>query len=749
MNGQQPPPSPSWQDEARLATLLTWLAAAIALFVATSGPIAYFWLSFEGESKECALAARLHATFVTQAISVGEDDWRPQVAGLLDAELSPSLLPETRSIRDGSGWSVSSGDQRLAGPLLSRSAPLFRQEGTVGEVVISRSLLPLVNETLIVAVLGALLGLAIYASLRVLPLRLLRRTLAALRQRETQAREEAEEQLRVIFENASEGIVLFAEDGSIVSCNPAAVRMFGYPPEALAGMPLERLLQLPAGDGAPPFALQPCETLALRRDAGTFPVDLSFNRSHAGGELRHIAIIRDITERKEVEARLSYLANFDSLTGLPNRTLFRDRLAQAMERARRSGQPLALMFLDLDRFKTINDSLGHDAGDELLKQVADSLGHCLRRTDSLAFAGSTVSRLGGDEFTILAEIRQVPADAAHIAERVLAALRNPFQIRDHEVYISTSVGIVIYPKDGTDLDGLLKQADVAMYRAKELGRNTYQFYTDDLDAQAAERMTLEASLRHAQSRGEFTLHYQPKADLESGAVTGVEALLRWHRPGQPTIGPDKFVPILEETGLILAVGTWLMRHACEQMMEWRSQGLPALKLAVNLSALQLRQPDLGERIAAIIAETGINPASLEIELTESMLMDDSATSLRVLSSLSAMGIGLAIDDFGTGHSSLSYLKRFNVDTLKIDRSFVRNIPDIQEDNAIASAVVALAKSLNLQVVAEGVETAAQADFLRQLRCDQMQGYLLSRPLPADALPAWLHQRPALPPARPH
>ncbi len=463
------------------------------------------------------------------------------------------------------------------------------------------------------------------------------------------------------------------------------------------------------------------------------------------GSHQRICIIRDITERKQHEARLSHMANFDSLTGLPNRSQFRERLQHAMARSRRSGRLLALMFLDLDRFKAINDSLGHDIGDKLLQRVGKLIGECVRESDSVTrlldtLSATEVFRLGGDEFTVLLEDLNGAEPAALVAQRILDAMAQPIQIGEHELYISTSIGITLYPRDDNDLDGLIKQADLAMYRSKELGRDTFHFFNQELNAAAIERHHLEGLLRHALERNEYLLHYQPTVCLVDGRVTGVEALLRWHRPGQAVVNPDRFVPILEETGLIVPVGLWVLRTACEQMMRWQRQGMRPINLAVNLSARQFRQGDLIEQIAQVLLSTGFAPARLELELTESMLVDDSETVVRIMSRLGAMGVRIAIDDFGTGHSSLSYLKRFDVDTLKIDRSFVRDTPDDPEDSAIAIAVVALGHGLRLSVVAEGVETQAQADFLRAQGCDEMQGYLIAQPADADEFAQWFAQR---------
>ena len=420
--------------------------------------------------------------------------------------------------------------------------------------------------------------------------------------------------------------------------------------------------------------------------------------------------------------------------------LFRDRLSQAMERARRGQRSMSLMFIDLDRFKVVNDSLGHEVGDLLLRHVAELLNDCLRAVDTVARHANdgtfTVSRLGGDEFTLIVE--GVGADqSAVIAQRILTALAAPFMHAGQEIYISASIGISLYPADDSDLDGLIRHTDMAMYRSKDRGRDTYTFYSDDMNASVLARLELEASLRHALERDEFVLHYQPKADLRTGAITGVEALIRWNRPGSPMVAPDVFITALENTGLIVPVGAWVIRTACVEVASWDKIGVAPLSLAVNLSARQFRQAELPQIIAEALQLSGLAAGRLEIELTEGLLMEDNVLSATVLAAFSKMGLRVAIDDFGTGHSSLSYLKRFSVDTLKIDRSFVRDTPDDPEDCAITTAIVALAHSLKLKVVAEGVETKDQLAFLRGLGCDEMQGYLLSRPLPPAQLVSWL------------
>ena len=550
-----------------------------------------------------------------------------------------------------------------------------------------------------------------------------------------------------LFENSASGLLTCGRDGKVLLCSPVAASLLASTPQAVCAKSIDHWLALLVDFSQPVGPLLACgqwETLAQRADGSEFPVELTVSETVLDGTSQFILILRDITDRKLTQERLSFLANFDSLTGLPNRMLFRDRLEQAMARARRSSEPMALMFLDLDHFKVINDSLGHEVGDELLRRVADLLRGCLRSVDSLARAEAgetfTVSRLGGDEFTVIAEHLSSAEDAAHIARRILDALESPIHLFEHELHVSASIGISMYPSDDTDQDGLVRHTDMAMYRAKAMGRGTFSFFSEELSAEVAARLLLESQLRRALERHEFVLHYQPKANLETGIVTGVEALIRWNAPGRGLVPPDRFIRVLEDSGLILPVGAWAIRTACAELATWDRAGLPPLSLAVNLSARQFRQPYLARFIEDALSETGIDPKRLEIELTESMLMEDNEATNGVLAALAAMGVRVAMDDFGTGHSSLSYLKRFDIDTLKIDRSFVSELPQDPEDKAIATAIVAMGHSLHMKVVAEGVETEAQAQCLRELGCDEMQGYLLSRPMPPAALMAWVRQR---------
>ena len=557
-------------------------------------------------------------------------------------------------------------------------------------------------------------------------------------------RDEAERHVRGVLEHVSDGLIICDAAGRVLMVNAAAAGLLAEAPPALAGRLVTDRVKQSAAGSAQRFSLYSGDAEIALGSQIPRPVELRVAPMDGSHHRLWMVTLRDVSDRHHAQERLAYMANYDSLTGLPNRVLFRDRLAQAMARAERSGRPMALMFLDLDRFKLINDSLGHEAGDRLLQHVARTLTHCLRNVDSVTRQVDcdpfTLSRLGGDEFTVIAESMEGPEEATMIASRMLEALSEPFSIGDQEVVVSASVGISMYPTDDVDLDGLIRHTDMAMYRSKSLGRSTYSFYSDDLNAAATARMALEGSLRHALERNEFQLYFQPKASLTTGKITGVEALLRWHCPGQGMVPPDRFISVLEDTGMILPVGAWVIRAACAQLAEWDCMGLPPLKMAVNLSARQFRHLHLASLVEDSLRENYIDPQRLEIELTESLLMEDTDATRNMFESFARMGVRLAIDDFGTGHSSLSYLKRFNIDTLKIDRSFVQALPGSGEDAAITTAVIAMARSMNLNVVAEGVETPAQAQMLRELGCDEIQGYLLGRPMSATDLALWLDDR---------
>lgn len=744
---RQPAPRVRVRGEARVVRAVTWAAAAIALLVVTAVPASIFWVTWRAQVQDTAITARLHAAFVTQALNRSQSDWQRDVIGLLDDPLVESGLPERRQIVDSKGRVVTENTGPLPGPTVVAHVPLTLADlSVVGDVVLTRSLRPLLADALLVMLISAAVGAAIYLTLQVLPVKALKRALQALAGEQERSRRELEQYANVLFERAIDGILVFDAQGIVQSCNPRAAQMLGTVPERVRNTPLGQWIELPRPDADQPVAIGQFDTHA-RRSSGdgieTFPCEITISALPLRANTEYyLGNLRDLTERRQAEHRQMRLANFDSLTGLPNRSLFRDRLERAMSRARHSGQQLALMFLDLDRFKQINDSLGHEAGDTLLKHVARSLSHCLRKGDLVWLRHDieehdiTIARLGGDEFTVLVEGIPTVAQAEAIARRILQALQTPLFIDGNEIVVTSSVGIALYPAEDCTLDELLKHADMAMYRAKEMGRNVFHLYSDAMQANAAMRLQFEARLRHALERREYRLHFQPKCSLADGRITGVEALLRWYpQDGDGVVPPDQFISVLEETGLIVPVGRWVLEEAVRQLAAWQALGLPPLRVAVNLSARQLRQADLPDDVAAILANSMIKPDQLELELTESMLMAGDAIASTV-GRIADLGVQLAIDDFGTGYSSLAYLKRFFVNSLKIDRSFVGEMPHNPGDVAIGSAIIALAHSLNLRVVAEGVETPAQEKFLRERGCDEMQGFLLSPPLPPDEFVAW-------------
>jgi diguanylate cyclase (GGDEF)-like protein/PAS domain S-box-containing protein len=442
-----------------------------------------------------------------------------------------------------------------------------------------------------------------------------------------------------------------------------------------------------------------------------------------GRVARVAAVVHDITDQKAQELRIQHLAYHDALTGLPNRMLVFDRLGRGLAHAQRMRTTLAVIFLDLDRFKTINDTLGHLAGDALLCQVADRLRTSVRDTD-------TVARLGGDEFLVVLEAMQEAAQVAHVADKLLSSMAAPFVLHGQELHVTTSLGISLYPRDGQDAETLLKYADTALYKAKDAGRNAYRFFSPEMDAQAHAQLRLENDLRRALERDEFELHYQPQIDLCTGSCVGMEALVRWRHPQRGLVLPGDFIPLAEETGLILPIGCWVLRTACAQAAAWRAQAPSGLRMAVNLSARQLQRTLLHDQVRQALAESGLPPHALELELTESSVMRDADEALDILQSLHELGVQIAIDDFGTGYSSLAYLKRFPIDRLKIDRSFIGGVESDGDAAAIVEAIIAMAHKLKLRVLAEGVETAGQHAFLQRLGCDEAQGWLFGRPLAA-------------------
>ncbi|HET7776486.1 MAG TPA: EAL domain-containing protein, partial [Azospira sp.] len=560
------------------------------------------------------------------------------------------------------------------------------------------------------------------------------------------ARKRAEEQLKLsakVFEGASEGILICDRDNRIMSVNRAFTEITGYSEAEVRGRD-PRVLNSGRHDTAffatlwhhlKTAGTWQGEVWNRRKDGEIYPEWLSITTvwDEAGAVSNYVAVFADISERKRHEERIRFLAEHDFLTGLPNRSLLHDRLEQAVVHGQRSGESLALLFLDLDRFKNINDSLGHHTGDALLQEVGRRIQTCVRGAD-------TVSRPGGDEFVILLSSITSPQDAARVAEKLLSTLTRPYQLAGHELVITASIGIAVYPEDGEDFQTLLKNADAAMYYSKEAGRNSFHFFTQDMNARVFERLSLENSLRRALERQEFLLHYQPQVDLASGRVIGFEALIRWQHPELGLVPPLRFIPIAEDSGLIVPIGEWVLQEACRQNRAWQEQGMPAVPVAVNISVLQFRQPQFETTVAEALESSGLPPAFLELELTESMMLHQGEAAVGLLDRLKARGVQLSIDDFGTGYSSLAYLKRLPLDKLKIDQAFVRDIATDPDDAAITATIIQMAHNLGLAVIAEGVETEAELAFLQRHACGAGQGYHFARPMPAAEVPAFWQGR---------
>jgi diguanylate cyclase (GGDEF)-like protein/PAS domain S-box-containing protein len=561
----------------------------------------------------------------------------------------------------------------------------------------------------------------------------------------TEALFEEKERAQVTLNSIGDAVISTDLEGLVTFLNIVAERLTGWPREEAVGRPLTEVFRIidatTRASVMNPMALAIRENktvgltpncVLVKRGGGEAAIEDSAAPIHdrRGVATGAVIVFHDVSAARALSQKMAYLAQHDSLTDLPNRVLLNDRLAQAMALAHRHKEKLAVMYLDIDRFKHINDSLGHAIGDRLLQSVSQRLKDCVRSSD-------TVSRQGGDEFVVLFSEVVDSADAATCAEKILQSVSEPHLIDDHDVHVTASIGIVLFPDDAGDGETLLKNADFAMYQAKDFGRNNYQFYKHDLNSSATERQSLETGLRHAIHRHEFELHYQPKMNLLTGDIAGVEALVRWRHPVRGIVPPAQFISIAEESGLIVPIGHWVLREACRQAMVWRDQGLPAINIAVNISAVELRAKDFVAGVAAILAESGFDPARLELELTETFLMQDSKSTATVLRALKDIGVNLALDDFGTGYSSLSYMKRFPIDTLKVDQSFVRDLGSDLDDANIVTAVINMGKSLHMRVVAEGVETREQLEFLEEHECPEAQGYYFSYPLVAGEFAEFL------------
>ncbi len=565
------------------------------------------------------------------------------------------------------------------------------------------------------------------------------------RERAEKRLKESEARFRSVTQSIIDAIVSTDEEGKVIFWNRGAETIFGYREEEILGKPVERLiprryqafhrkgLERVRTTGESRLFGQRLELSGQRKNGDPFPMEMSLSTWKSGEELFFSAVIQDLTERKNSQEELHFRTYHDLLTRLPNRTLFRDRLQQALIQAQRSQHKVGVLLFDLDLFKKINDSLGHAAGDRLLREVANRTRGCLRD-------GDTVCRFGGDAFAILIDAMGGERDAVRVVGKLFDVFTRPFDLHGETIHLTASIGITIFPDDGVNADSLIRNAESALKRAKDTGRNNFQFFTREMDAQALTRLTLENRLRKAIEDQEFQVYYQPKIHAVSGRITGMEALVRWEHPEQGIVSPQEFIPLAEETGLIEPLGLWVLETACHQLAAWRRAGHDGLSLAVNLSPRQFRDERLMQRIRAVLEESGLPPERLELEITESLAMDEVERNIHTLEEMGSLGLRIAIDDFGTGYSSLSYLKRLPIHILKIDQSFVGDISRDADDAAIVSAIISMARSLGLKVVGEGAETREQIKFLKKHGCDEIQGYYYSRPLPADSLQPLLEQK---------
>lgn len=544
---------------------------------------------------------------------------------------------------------------------------------------------------------------------------------------------ESEAFAQSIINYALDGIITVDKDGKIRSFNPASEHIFGYNFDEIIGKNIKILI--------PEFLSKVYneihsvnhngtnitgitrEITGHRKDTTTFPLELTVSQFYSNEEPVFIIIFRDVSERYHYEETIRHQAFHDSLTNLPNRLLLKNRLNQEIFHAKFNKQRLVLMYIDLDRFKLVNDTQGHGFGDKLLQIITNRLRNCVRKND-------TIARMSGDEFTILLTGIKDKANIVKIAQKILNTIRDPIEIADQKLYITGSIGIAVYPEDGGDVEALLKSADIAMYRAKEKGKNNFQFFTLSLNEKVLKRLEMENNLHKAIDNNELMVYYQPKINAETEKIIGMEALVRWQHPELGMIMPDKFIPLAEDTGLIVPIGEWVLRTACAQNKTWQDQGYPPLKIAVNLSGRQFELQNLSEIIINILKETGLDPKWLELEITERVAMQNAERTLEIMRELKDIGVQFVIDDFGTGYSSLSYLKKFSVSKLKIDKSFIQEL-NLKQDSTITTTIINLGKNLKLEVVGEGVENKIQYDFLKRNQCDELQGFLFGKPMPAD------------------
>jgi diguanylate cyclase (GGDEF)-like protein/PAS domain S-box-containing protein len=709
-----------------LRSVVSTIGLFVAVTAAVSLPVGYWTVGHTHTAGVMDFRAKLNAQAVAKYIYTHSALWQFQqvrIAELL--EQTGNAGDVRKRVIDTRGKTVIDLGAEVATPTMVRIAPIVVAGSQVGHVEIVASLRPLLQETGLVALLGSLLGVGVYFAVRVFPLRVLDQTLGTL--------QGTNDRFEAALSNMAQGLCMFDSGHKLVVWNRRFLDMFGLSSERVRlGMPLREFIELAVGRSE--IFQDSAETvLGDKQRIWSAGKESLTRRQLIDGRVFSIAekplanggwltTYEDITERRRAEATITHMARHDALTNLPNRRLFHEQIEQALGGLRRD-EKVAVLCLDLDHFKAVNDTLGHTIGDKLLKMVGERLRQSVRD-------GDTVARLGGDEFAIVqgGEAEQ-PADSAALASRLVDTLCTPYDLDGHQVVVGASVGISIAPTDGTDPDQLLKNADMALYRAKADGRGTYRFFEAEMDARAQARRRLELDLRAALQNEEFELHYQPIVQVTTGEIIAFEALLRWHHPERGIVAPLDFIPVAEETGLIGPIGEWVLRQACREAVTWPEQ----IHVAVNLSAVQFKNRQLVQMVVSALAASGLAPGRLELEITESVLLQDSEGTLATLHNLRRFGVRIAMDDFGTGYSSLSYLRSFPFDKIKIDRSFIEDVATRDDSMAIVRAVTGLGKSLGIATTAEGVETQAQLDTLRAEGCTEVQGYFFSKPKPAGEI----------------
>jgi len=708
-----------------ISRVTTLIAGVIAVSLAVLIPAGYFAISYQYLIGSLDAQAEINARTVTVRVAANPEMWRFEEHRLMELmEQRPwEGVQEKRRILGQRDEVIVESLNPLRPPTVSRRQDIYDAGVPIAKVEVSRSLFPLLVKTGVVAVVAVLTGALVFVVLRILPLRAVRQAYQSL--------SESEVKYRSLYESMKEGMALFRINRdehenlasfTVADINPACEVILGMGRDAALGRDGADILDGALVRHLPDIVKAISVGVSLTFEIQFTSVNRFFNVSVFSPEKELFAtLFDDITERKWSEGQIQKLAYSDNLTGLPNRTLFFDRLNQALVQAGRNSAQIAVLFLDLDGFKVVNDTLGHASGDDLLLQVSQRLQRCVRSSDTLA-------RLGGDEFVVLASYAGKELNIAHLAQNLLDKVSPAYFIAGRDIYTSVSIGVAIFPEDGRDAETLLRCADMAMYSAKEGGRNCYHFFSQGMNRKAHERMELETNLRLALERDEFFLEYQPIVAAGDGSIVAAEALIRWQHPDWGRTMPGDFIAIGEDSGLIVPLGEWVLRTACRKLKEWQQQGLAPLRLAVNVSGRQFAQRDFVDTVQKILSETGVDARFLELELTETSLMESADATVKTLLRLRELGLSIVIDDFGTGYSSLGYLKNFPIERLKIDRSFIADVCSNPSDRAIVEAIIAMAGKLGLRVVAEGVETAEQADCVHNCGCHEIQGYFFYRPL---------------------